>query len=181
MAQLPPRAPSAGGQDWPVAGEFLGFAAARRGVHRRSASDPAAFLEAVPMDHILSGGGGDDEFDRLDDEQLMSMFSNVDGGCDRPGFMDTGEAEEGTPSAGAMAAADGFGDPKRAAAPPDGSTQPSLFLRALSWPAEHGGYWPTGSQRRGQEFGSCSTSQSLNAASPDSRWRCQHSLPAWPF
>ncbi|VAI15918.1 unnamed protein product [Triticum turgidum subsp. durum] len=58
MAQLPPRAPSAGEQDWPVAGEFLGFAAARRGVHRRSASDPAAFLEAVPMDHILSGGGG---------------------------------------------------------------------------------------------------------------------------
>lgn len=113
MAQLPPRAPSAVEQDWPVAGEFLGFAAARRGVHRRSASDPAAFLEAVPMDHILSGGGGDDEFDRLDDEQLMSMFSNVDGGCDRPGFMDTGEAEEGTASAGAMAAADGFGDPKR--------------------------------------------------------------------
>ncbi|VAI30142.1 unnamed protein product [Triticum turgidum subsp. durum] len=113
MAQLPPRAPSAGEQDWPVAGEFLGFAAARRGVHRRSASDPAAFLEAVPMDHILSGGGGDDEFDRLDDEQLMSMFSNVDGGCDRPGFMDTGEAEEGAASAGAMTAADGFGDPKR--------------------------------------------------------------------
>ncbi|KAM3256757.1 hypothetical protein ACQJBY_049281 [Aegilops geniculata] len=114
MAQLPPRAPSAGEQDWPVAGEFVGFAAARRGVHRRSASDPAAFLEAVPMDHILSGGGGgDDEFDRLDDEQLMSMFSNVDGGCDRPGFMDTGEQEEGAASAGAMAAADGFGDPKR--------------------------------------------------------------------
>lgn len=109
MAQLPPRAPSAVEQDWPVAAEFLGFAAARRGVHRRSASDPAAFLEAVPMDHILSGGG-DDEFD---DEQLMSMFSNVDGGCDRPGFMDTGEAEEGTASAGAIAAADGFGDPKR--------------------------------------------------------------------
>jgi hypothetical protein len=112
MAQLPPRAPTAAGQDWSSAGDFLGFAAARRGAHRRSASDSAAFLEAVPMDDVLSGGGGD-EFDRLDDEQLMNMFSDVDApavSSDGGGFMDMGEAEEGT--AGARAT-DGFGDPKR--------------------------------------------------------------------
>ncbi|KAM0901823.1 hypothetical protein ACQ4PT_019727 [Festuca glaucescens] len=110
MAHLPPRAPSAAGQDWSSAGDFLGFAAARRGAHRRSASDSAAFLEAVPMDDVLSGGG---DFDRLDDEQLMSMFSDVDApavSSDGGGFMDTGDAEEGT--AGARAT-DGFGDPKR--------------------------------------------------------------------
>ena len=38
------------------------------------------------------------------------------------------------------------------------------------------GYWPTGSQRRGQEFGSCSTFLSLNAASPVSRWLLHFSL-----
>uniref|UniRef100_A0ACD5YQ90 Uncharacterized protein n=2 Tax=Avena sativa TaxID=4498 RepID=A0ACD5YQ90_AVESA len=115
MAHLPPRAPTAAGQDWSSAGDFLGFAAARRGAHRRSASDSAAFLEAVPMDDVLSGGGGGggDEFDRLDDEQLMSMFSDVDApavSSDGGGFMDMGDAEEGT--AGARAT-DGFGDPKR--------------------------------------------------------------------
>lgn len=126
MAQLPPRAPSAAAQDWTAAGEFLGFAAARRGAHRRSASDSAAFLEAVPMDDVIGG----DEFDRLDDEQLMSMFSDVeapavsDGGGERAGeaqLMDMGEAEEGmvaTSPAGAramaaLAAADGVADPKR--------------------------------------------------------------------
>ncbi|KAL6629412.1 hypothetical protein ACP70R_029177 [Stipagrostis hirtigluma subsp. patula] len=131
MAQLPPRAPSAAaaaGQDhWSAAGEFLGFAAARRGAHRRSASDSAAFLEAVPMDDVIGGG---DEFDRLDDEQLMSMFSDVEapavsdgGGCERGGeaqLMDMGDAEEAMAAtspaearAAAAAAADGIADPKR--------------------------------------------------------------------
>ncbi|OEL27484.1 Basic leucine zipper 19 [Dichanthelium oligosanthes] len=128
MAQLPPRAPSAGAQDhWSAAGEFLGFAAARRGAHRRSASDSAAFLEAVPMDDVIGGGAGGDDFDRLDDEQLMSMFSDVDtqavsdgaGGGDRAGdaqLMDMGDAEDGMAAsspAGARAAADGVADPKR--------------------------------------------------------------------
>ncbi|KAK8461343.1 hypothetical protein SEVIR_1G019500v4 [Setaria viridis] len=125
MAQLPPRAPSAAAQDhWSAAGEFLGFAAARRGAHRRSASDPAAFLEAVPMDDVIAG----DDFDRLDDEQLMSMFSDVDapavsdggGGAERAGdaqLMDLGDAEDGMAAASspasARAAADGVADPKR--------------------------------------------------------------------
>ncbi|PKA64437.1 Transcription factor RF2a [Apostasia shenzhenica] len=91
MAQLPPKFPSipaylqrntaavpffqagaAGGgggapnhQTW--VDEFLDFTAARRGAHRRSASDSVAFLEAV------DGAG---EFDRLDDDQLLSMFSD---------------------------------------------------------------------------------------------------------
>ncbi|PUZ74888.1 hypothetical protein GQ55_1G102400 [Panicum hallii var. hallii] len=126
MAQLPPRAPSAAAQDpWSAAGEFLGFAAARRGAHRRSASDSAAFLEAVPMDDVIGGAGGDD-FDRLDDEQLMSMFSDVDApavsdgaGGERAGdaqLMDMGDAEDGMAAsspAGARAAADGVADPKR--------------------------------------------------------------------
>ena len=127
MAQLPPRAPSAAAQDpWSAAGEFLGFAAARRGAHRRSASDSAAFLEAVPMDDVIGGG---DDFDRLDDEQLMSMFSDVDApavsdgaggaGRERAGdahLMDMGDAEDGMAAsspAGARAAADGVADPKR--------------------------------------------------------------------
>ncbi|KAJ1278747.1 hypothetical protein BS78_04G102400 [Paspalum vaginatum] len=126
MAQLPPRAPSAATQDhWTAAGEFLGFAAARRGAHRRSASDSAAFLDAVPMDDVIGGGAGSDDFDRLDDEQLMSMFSDVDapavsdGAGDRAGdaqLMDVGDAEDGTAGsspAGARAAADGVADPKR--------------------------------------------------------------------
>ncbi|CAL4970329.1 unnamed protein product [Urochloa decumbens] len=130
MAQLPPRAPSAAAQDpWSssAAGEFLGFAAARRGAHRRSASDSAAFLEAVPMDDVIGGGGAGDDFDRLDDEQLMSMFSDVDApavsdggaGGERAGdaqLMDMGDAEDGmagSSPAGARAAADGVADPKR--------------------------------------------------------------------
>ncbi|KAF0934486.1 hypothetical protein E2562_025563 [Oryza meyeriana var. granulata] len=130
MAQLPPRAPSAAaaGQEWAASGEFLGFAAARRGAHRRSASDSAAFLEVVPMDDVIGGG----EFDRLDDEQLMSMFYDVeapavsDGGGERGAgeahLMDMGDGDDGMAAtspagAGAMAAsaaaADGIADPKR--------------------------------------------------------------------
>ncbi|KAJ9182955.1 hypothetical protein P3X46_006883 [Hevea brasiliensis] len=79
--------------------EFLDFTSARRGVHRRSISDSIAFLEisATPLaedcneqtnnnninynkynnhnspNAFISGNHG---FDRLDDEQLMSMFSD---------------------------------------------------------------------------------------------------------
>ncbi|PQP98189.1 basic leucine zipper 61-like isoform X1 [Prunus yedoensis var. nudiflora] len=66
--------------------EFLDFSSARRGAHRRSASDSIAFMEsplildeecrnpsAAMMNHGSTNNLG---FDRLDDEQLMSMFSD---------------------------------------------------------------------------------------------------------
>lgn len=73
MAQLPPRVPTAVHR-WPEGGhhgaaawadDFAEFAASRRGAHRRSLSDSVAFVEVAP-----AAG----EFDRLDDDQLMSMF-----------------------------------------------------------------------------------------------------------
>jgi hypothetical protein len=77
MAQLPPRIPTAV-HHWPEGGQhgaaaawaddFAEFAASRRGAHRRSLSDSVAFVEVAPAD----GAAG--EFDRLDDDQLMSMF-----------------------------------------------------------------------------------------------------------
>ncbi|KQK09802.1 basic leucine zipper 6 [Brachypodium distachyon] len=81
MAQLPPKIPMPAHHHWPGgvadahhhhhqvawADEFAEFAAARRGAHRRSLSDSVAFVEVM-----APGGAGD--FDRLDDDQLMSMF-----------------------------------------------------------------------------------------------------------
>jgi cyclic AMP-dependent transcription factor ATF-4 len=49
--------------------EFLDFSAAKRGAHRRTVSDSVAFLEAGPDDNA-------GEFDRLDDDQLLSMFGD---------------------------------------------------------------------------------------------------------
>ncbi|CAL9751023.1 unnamed protein product [Musa acuminata subsp. burmannicoides] len=92
-AQLPPKVPNTMSNNWPYfahhpapaaalaphhffpahppawADEFLDFSATRRNHHRRSASDSVALLEAPLVEE--SGG-----FDRLDDEQLMSMFSD---------------------------------------------------------------------------------------------------------
>ncbi|KAM3351447.1 hypothetical protein ACQJBY_023431 [Aegilops geniculata] len=95
MAQLPPKIPTAatGAHHWPGAGvehhghgpvavwadEFAEFAAARRGAHRRSLSDSVAFVEMAP-----GGCGGAGDFDRLDDDQLMSMFPD-EGGSTAPG------------------------------------------------------------------------------------------------
>ncbi|RCV27406.1 hypothetical protein SEVIR_5G326450v4 [Setaria viridis] len=82
MAQLPPRIPAAV-HHWPEGGhhgaaawadDFAEFAASRRGAHRRSLSDSVAFVEVAPAD----GAAG--EFDRLDDDQLMSMFPDEAGG-----------------------------------------------------------------------------------------------------
>ncbi|XP_057450711.1 basic leucine zipper 61-like [Lotus japonicus] len=60
--------------------EFLDFSSSRRGAHRRSVSDPVTFVEMMPpamLEHchrkVGSGGG---EFDRFDDEQFLSMFSD---------------------------------------------------------------------------------------------------------
>jgi cobalamin biosynthesis protein CobT len=53
--------------------EFLDFSSARRGVHRRSASDSVTFIETSMMEHCRRRDG-DNDFERFDDEQLMSMF-----------------------------------------------------------------------------------------------------------
>ncbi|RLN24441.1 basic leucine zipper 2-like [Panicum miliaceum] len=54
--------------------EFLDFTAAKRGAHRRTVSDSVAFLEPGPDDGNACVGAHD--FDRLDDDQLLSMFSD---------------------------------------------------------------------------------------------------------
>ncbi|THU59452.1 hypothetical protein C4D60_Mb07t02290 [Musa balbisiana] len=66
---LPAAAPPVPGSQPSWVDEFLDFSAARRSHHRRTATDSVAFLEAPLVDE----GGG---FDRLDDDQLMSMFSD---------------------------------------------------------------------------------------------------------
>ncbi|KAI5387707.1 basic leucine zipper 34 [Lathyrus oleraceus] len=53
--------------------EFLDFSSTRRGAHRRSASDSVTFIEASMMEHCRRRDR-DGEFERFDDEQLMSMF-----------------------------------------------------------------------------------------------------------
>lgn len=90
MAQLPPKIPNIATPNWSKFGyqkmptisninenqqqlswieEFLDFSSTKRGVHRRSASvDSVTFLEEEPP--LMS------EFDRFDDHQLMSIFSN---------------------------------------------------------------------------------------------------------
>jgi len=50
--------------------EFLDFSSTRRGAHRRSASDSIAFLETPFLEECRAG------FDRLDEDQLISMFSD---------------------------------------------------------------------------------------------------------
>ncbi|KAK6119983.1 hypothetical protein DH2020_046271 [Rehmannia glutinosa] len=74
--------------------EFLDFSSARRGSHRRSMSDSIAFLEPPMVEecrrssinNMMPGGGagGDGnnninsgDFERFDDEQLMSIFTDV--------------------------------------------------------------------------------------------------------
>lgn len=65
--------------------EFLDFSSSRRGSHRRSMSDSVAFLDgpmadecrrsSIVMDHgINTNSNNAGEFERFDDDQLMSMF-----------------------------------------------------------------------------------------------------------
>ncbi|KAF8046895.1 hypothetical protein N665_3346s0004 [Sinapis alba] len=54
--------------------EFLDFSACRRGNHRRSISDSIAFLEAP----IVTSHMEEHNFDKFDDEQFMSMFTDDD-------------------------------------------------------------------------------------------------------
>ncbi|KVI04334.1 basic leucine zipper 61-like [Cynara cardunculus var. scolymus] len=66
--------------------DFLDFSSTKRGSHRRSVSDSAAFLEipmlgedncrrsSAPGSRSGNGGSAATEFDRFDEEQFMSMF-----------------------------------------------------------------------------------------------------------
>ncbi|KAJ8749153.1 hypothetical protein K2173_018622 [Erythroxylum novogranatense] len=59
--------------------EFLDFSSSRRGTHRRSVSDSVAFLEAPMLDDSAAAapaGTAHNEFDKFDDEQFMSMFTD---------------------------------------------------------------------------------------------------------
>ncbi|KAL1555637.1 basic leucine zipper 61-like [Salvia divinorum] len=66
--------------------EFLDFSSTRRGSHKRSMSDSIAFLDAPMAEECRrsstsSAVGAGDGFEGLDDDQLMSMFDEVDGGA----------------------------------------------------------------------------------------------------
>lgn len=100
MAQLPPKAPTmTHHQNWPSfpnyhqmmpmqppstaaqppfwVDEFLDFSASRRSSHRRSFSDPIAFAEVQFGDDCSNNHNNNSVgFERLDDEQLCSMFSD---------------------------------------------------------------------------------------------------------
>ncbi|KDP31768.1 hypothetical protein JCGZ_12229 [Jatropha curcas] len=65
--------------------EFLDFSSARRGTHRRSVSDSIAFLEAPLLEECRGTGGpphhgsehnSSTDFDKFDDEQFLSMFTD---------------------------------------------------------------------------------------------------------
>ncbi|XBI99524.1 hypothetical protein VPH35_019590 [Triticum aestivum] len=73
MPPLPPPVPASGdgAQQQPSwVDEFLDFSAAKRGAHRRTVSDSIAFLDDS------NAAIGENELDRLDDNQLMSIFSD---------------------------------------------------------------------------------------------------------
>ncbi|GAA0138805.1 basic leucine zipper transcription factor [Lithospermum erythrorhizon] len=113
MAHLPPKAPNmATTNGWPDhifthqrvssmeyasthnnpswVDEFFDFSSTKRGSHRRSISDSVAFLE-MPLDQecgrsstTQGSGNNSSEFDKFDDEQLMSMFTDDVGGGSVP-------------------------------------------------------------------------------------------------
>lgn len=98
MEQLPPKAPIAMSQNWPPfsfqvmpplptsaaahsswVDDFLDFSTTRRNAHRRTVSDPIAFVEAPPFleeTHSSNATNNNNGFEKLDDEQLRSMFSD---------------------------------------------------------------------------------------------------------
>ncbi|GMH25561.1 hypothetical protein Nepgr_027404 [Nepenthes gracilis] len=87
-------------QQPPWVDEFIDFASARRGAHRRSMSDSTASLISFDEERhnslnspILHGGGNGGGFDGFDDEQLMSMFSE-----DTSGGAPMGNSNPSTPS-----------------------------------------------------------------------------------
>ncbi|KAL0443576.1 UNVERIFIED_CONTAM: Basic leucine zipper 34 [Sesamum latifolium] len=56
--------------------DFLDFSASRRSAHRRTVSDPIAFVEAPTSFMEESHDNNNNGFERLDDEQLRNMFSD---------------------------------------------------------------------------------------------------------
>ncbi|TKY48911.1 Basic leucine zipper 61 [Spatholobus suberectus] len=56
--------------------EFLDFSSARRGAHRRSVSDSVTFLEEPMRCDGNNNNNNENEFDKFDDEQFMSMFTD---------------------------------------------------------------------------------------------------------
>ncbi|RDX69831.1 Basic leucine zipper 61, partial [Mucuna pruriens] len=94
MAQLPPKIPNIS-PSWPDfcsqqkmppqplnnqnpswVDEFLDFSSARRGAHRRSVSDGVTFLDAPIRCDENNNNNNENEFDKFDDEQFMSMFTD---------------------------------------------------------------------------------------------------------
>ncbi|KAL8461157.1 hypothetical protein ACS0TY_032583 [Phlomoides rotata] len=75
---LPPSINPHHGSSW--MDEFLDFSSSRRGSHRRSMSDSIAFLEAPMVEECrrssASGNHHNADFERFDDDQLMSMFND---------------------------------------------------------------------------------------------------------
>ncbi|KAK4795167.1 hypothetical protein SAY86_013161 [Trapa natans] len=62
--------------------EFLDFSSARRAAHRRSASDSITFLESPA---VVYDDSHQHEFEKFDDEQFMSMFTE-----EKPGGLGLG-------------------------------------------------------------------------------------------
>jgi len=60
--------------------EFLDFSSARRGAHRRSVSDSITYLDAPlrcgETNNNNNNNSNENEFDKFDDEQFMSMFTD---------------------------------------------------------------------------------------------------------
>ncbi|KAK4770176.1 hypothetical protein SAY87_030708 [Trapa incisa] len=111
MAQLPPKIPPSMVPNWPALNphgrflppptaqnplwvdEFLDFSSSRRAAHRRSASDSVTFLESSAM---VRDDSHQHEFDKFDDEQFLSMFTE-----EKPGGLGLGSvlsSSDGGPS-----------------------------------------------------------------------------------
>ncbi|KAI4322745.1 hypothetical protein L6164_022411 [Bauhinia variegata] len=84
--------------------EFLDFSSARRGAHSRSVSDSIAFLEAPMLEECRGNSGipprtgADNEFDRFDDEQFMSMFTDDMSGNPAPPTLSSSNPSSSSPS-----------------------------------------------------------------------------------
>ncbi|KAL2466796.1 Basic leucine zipper 61 [Abeliophyllum distichum] len=84
VTPLPSAVAAGGGQQNLWVDEFFDFSATRRSSHRRTVSDPIAFVEAPffeqshnPNENFMDQScNKNNGFERLDDEQLRNMFSD---------------------------------------------------------------------------------------------------------